>query len=565
MILSLCLTLPLCGVMVTGLAWPLVARRTLDPAEKIVATVAGSLLGIFLLGWAGFVAPWPVAIHWILPLVAGGGLAARHREIVATWHDPAARGLVLGQLIVSAWCLGWLALVTTYSGGGWAADWYEHWERTQFFLTRGPLNAVFIDHAGLTARPPLANVVTAVLLSLTHADFAHFQLFSCLLASLAFAPAALLARRFGGTAAIPVAALLFMLNPLLVQNATFAWTKLPTAFFLLSALWFFLRAWESDRPLGPALLFSACLAAAILTHYSAGPYAVVLAVAWLIRSWVRRAERPWWRATAAAAAGGVTLLATWFGWALAQYGLGGTLLANTTVQAADTSAGGQFLRIALNLRDTLVPHFLRPLDPSLITQTSPWGWWRDWFFQSYQVNLIFAFGSVAWVGLGVAVGRIWSVTPRPRRLGWTTAVAATALLGIAVHGARDTWGLAHICLQPLVLLGLAFLAGQVRSLPRPWRRALAVGAACDLAFGIMLHFGVQNLAFDRWFMPDRSPDAIFATYNSIAYMNIAAKVQHQLAFFSDRMALPPPVIGCGLAALLAVALRRCFHDSRPAP
>jgi hypothetical protein len=556
MIPSLCFALPLFGIVVTGLAWPLVARRSLDPAEKIVATVALSLLAVFLFGWIGFVAHLPVVIHWALPLLALGGLAVHRAELVATWRDPAARELLLGQIVVTGWCLGWLALVVTYSGGGWAADWYEHWERTRFLLERGPTDAVFIGHASVTARPPLANVVLAALLSLTHADFAHYQLVSTLLASLAFAPAALLARRFGGTAAIPVAAALFMLNPLFVQNATFAWTKLPTAFFLLGALSFFLRATGSDRPMGPALLFSACLAAAILTHYSAGPYAVVLAVAWLVRSWARRLEPVWWRATAAASALGTLLLATWFGWAFAVYGAGATLLANTSVQAADSTAGGQLLRVALNLRDTLVPHFLRPHDAALIAQPSPWGCWRDWFFQSYQVNLIFALGSVAWLVLGAALWRAWSGTRNAVRLSWAAAVTATVVIGVAVHGARDTWGLAHICLQPVVLLGLAGLAGHAKSLSRPWRLALVAGATVDFALGLVLHFGVQNLACDRWFTPGRTFDEIFATYNQAAFMNIAAKVQHQLAFFSDVIALPLPLIAGGLAALLALAVWR---------
>lgn len=557
MFLSLCLTVPLFAIVASGLAWPLVARCTLDPAEKLGATIALSLVGVFLLAWFGFIIRAPLSLHWLLPVVSFGGLVARKKELEATLRTPDARELLIGQCLVAAWCLGWLSLVVTYSGGGWAADWFEHWERSRHFLERGSHDAVFIEHASVTARPPLANVVTAALLSLTRADFAHYQLLSTLLASLAFTPAALLARRFGGTAAVPMAAVLCMLNPLFVQNATFAWTKLPAAFFVLGALWFFLTAKHAPHGLGRALLFSACLSAAILTHYSAGPCALVLAAAWVIHTWSRRLDAAWWRATAAAATLGALLLATWFGWAFAVYGASGTLLTNTSVQAADTSASGQLARVALNLRDTLVPHFLRSFDQGLIAQTSPWGYQRDWFFQSYQVNLVFAFGCLAWLILGVTLRRAWSAAPKAIRVSWTVAVAATVIIGIAVHGARDTWGLTHICLQPVVLLGLAFLAGSVSTLARPWRITLALGAAFDLTFGLLLHFGVQSLAFDRWLNPSRTLDSVFATYNQTAFMNIAAKVQHQLLFFADALALPPPLVGCGLALLLALALGRC--------
>lgn len=552
--LSLLCTTLLTALVAGGLAWPLVARRSLEPIEKLVATFALSLLGIFLFAWAAFVTQLPVAIHWILPGAALAGLAFRRGELSALGCDPSARALLLGQLAVTAWCLGWLAWVKSYSGGGWAGDWVEHWERARFILDRGAPDTLFLGHATFTARPPLANVVTAVLLSLTQVDFAHYQLASTLLATLAFAPAALLARRFGGPSAIPATAVLFMLNPMFVQNATFAWTKLPTAFFVLAALGFLLPALSAGRPLAPALLFAAGLAAAILTHYSAGPFALVLAAVWLVHTWARRAAPAWWRATAGAAALGAALLATWFGWALAVYGAGGTLLANTSVQEAAPTAGGQLARIALNLRDTLVPHFLRPLDTGLIAQTSPWGAWRDWFFQTYQVNLIFAFGSTAWLGLALALHRGWAGAVPSRRGGWAAATVALIVLGVAVHGARDTWGLAHICLQPVVLLGLACLAAHAASLARPWRLLLLVGATVDLALGLFLHFGVQALAFDRWFHPQHTADAIFASYNQVATMNLAAKTHLRAVFFADALALPFWVLAGWVSTVLAAAM-----------
>jgi hypothetical protein len=113
-----------------------------------------------------------------------------------------------------------------------------------------------------------------------------------------------------------------------------------------------------------------------------------------------------------------------------------------------------------------------------------------------------------------------------------------------------------------VLLGLALLAAHASILAMRWRVALFAGAAIDFALGLALHFGVQNLAFDRWFAPPRSLDAIFATYSKDAFMNIAAKVQHGLAFFSDALAVPPAATAAGLAALLALGLWRC--RSRPA-
>jgi len=46
-------------------------------------------------------------------------------------------------------------LVRSYSGGEWAGDWYEHYERARFFLERYPLGQKLISVYLLPARPPL--------------------------------------------------------------------------------------------------------------------------------------------------------------------------------------------------------------------------------------------------------------------------------------------------------------------------------------------------------------------------------------------------------------------------
>ena len=68
-----------------------------------------------------------------------------------------------------------------------------------------------------------------------------------ILCSLAYLPVGLLAWRFGGRHAARVAAAILMVNPLFLQNATYPWTKLPAAFFILSSLYFFLRVRDRDE------------------------------------------------------------------------------------------------------------------------------------------------------------------------------------------------------------------------------------------------------------------------------------------------------------------------------
>jgi len=76
---------------------------------------------------------------------------------------------------------------------------------------------VFNGFDPLVSRPPLANLVTGALLELTRDDFAHYQLISTLLASLAFLPAALLARRLAARAPSRCSPC-FHVQPLFVQT-----------------------------------------------------------------------------------------------------------------------------------------------------------------------------------------------------------------------------------------------------------------------------------------------------------------------------------------------------------
>ena len=557
MFLDLARSLLLFLLIAFGIGWLPAARFPFAPAENIVAAAALALLGTFLIAWLIFVAALPAVALWILPALGAAGFLIRWRALAEAWRDADGRAVIIGQLIVSVWCVGWLGTVASYSGGGWTSDWFEHWQRASFFLEHRPLDEKFIGIYSLPARPPLANIVTGALLAVTRLDFAHYQLFSTLLASLAFLPAALLARRFGrGSGAIAVCAVALMVSPLFVENATFAWTKLPAAFFALVALYFFLRAQEPGAPLAAAALFAVSLSAGLLAHYSIGPYAVMLAAGWWWLGWRRLDSTDWQRATGCAVLMTAIVLATWFGWSLHAYGARETFLSNSSVTAGAAHPGSQLGKITGNLRDTLVPHFLRPLDQSLIEQQSPWGKWRDWFFQTYQLNLIFACGSVAWLVIVRELVRTRRGTaPRLRRF-WIGFGVGVVLLGIATHGARDEWGLTHICLQAFVLLALAFLAARWSELGRGWRIALLVGAAVDFICGIALQFGVESYAFDRWFAPGRPAAITFRSYTEPAFMNLAAKIKHKLVFFSDALAVPPGWIAVGLIILLFVAVRR---------
>jgi hypothetical protein len=226
------------------------------------------------------------------------------------------------------------------------------------------------------------------------------------------------------------------------------------------------------------------------------------------------------------------------------------------VTTTAANASGQLWRVLLNLRDTLVPHFLRSPDPALIVQTSPWGYGRDWFFQAYQLNLFLALGSIGWLVVLREVWRLWPAAGAVSRRFWCGFVLIVVGLGVGAHGARDEWGLTHICLQALVLLALAFLATRWSSLSRGWRWAVGAGATLDFTTGITLHFAVQNHAIDRWLTPERNAMEIIASYNPQTMKNLIGLMVNRVDTFHNTFAPPAALVLALLATVLLAALLR---------
>jgi hypothetical protein len=547
-------------LVVVGLGWPIARRLRLLPAEQVLASVALAVTGVWLVGWLIYVANLPADTAWVLPLLAVAGLWEGRTSFQALWASGEVRSLLVGQLLVTAWALGLLLLITSYSGGGWAGDWLEHLDRAQFFAGHGDRQQLFLGFYPLPARPPLVNVVEETLASLGVADFPHLQLVGTVLSSLVFLPLAVLAGRWGAGFSSVILAVLLLSNPAFAEGATFFWTKLPTAFFVLTCLYFFLFGTISGPP-NPAaiLLCGLAMAAGILGHYSAVPYAAVIVVAWAVVAG-RRSDPQFWRWSLGAAALVAAFLLLWFGWSIAVYGSRVTFLQNSTVMNPNPREGGRAVMMALNLRDTTVPAFLRNFDKSLIDQASRRGYVRDYMFNLYQENLLFGLGSLGWI---LVLREAWRSRSRPGAWFWVLAILATIVIGVGVSGDRGEWGAAQLCLQPLLLVGLAFLAARWGTMTTGWRLVLAVGCLIDLGLGVALQFLTENFAIDRWTHAHFWTD-IIAAYNWGTAFNLRAKVLGHIPFVGDVAGIPAGLILIFLGLVLAAAVARVGR-LRPPP
>lgn len=565
-VLDLLLCLALFACLVFGLGLPLVAATPLRGDEKLCAAAAVSLILAYL---AAFVIYWthlPLIVFVVLPAAALLLLALRRRACLTVLRDPAALNLLGSWLLVAGWALGFLCLVRSYSGGGWVLDYLDHYQRTEFFLQHWPAHRLICGDDPLPSRPPLANLVTGVFLALTSADFARFQIFTTLLSSLAFLPGVLFVRRF--TPKLPRAAalftLLFLFNPSVLENSTFAWTKLITVFFVVSGFYFFLQGMETPGR-GRLVFGFLLLGAGFLAHYSAGPYLVALTFAyfwWRRRAWFTRA---FWIDTGTCAGAGTALLATWFGWSIAVFGLHATVATNTSVTESTVHSLASFIHEkGFNLFATLVPHPLRPGHEALdlfIAQASRLGFIRDYAFMIYQVSLLFLFGSIGGFVLLWLLWRNWRAATRPGDLNrlprafWAWFIIAVVVLGVASSGGIDYFGVAHLCLQGLLILGLAFIAARFDTLPRLLRLLYGFGLVADLLLGEALQFYLENV-----YRPPSGllPGAIWssiATLGNTTAANLFIKYHYHLVFAGD-WPITRPLIMVFLACLLFLAVVR---------
>ncbi len=558
------------GLLVFGLGLPIVVRLPLRTDEKLGLAPAAGLIVIYLAAFAIYALDVPSWCFLILPAAALTGVIARRAVIRDLLRDPETRRLLAAVAIWAGWVLGFLALVRSYFGVGAGAtgDWVEHFQRAEFFLGHWPLDYRFIWLYPLPARPPLANLATGAFLALTQRDFVCFQAFAALESSLVFLPGWLLCRRFNAApSAVRVFLLVCMANPLLLHNATYPWTKLITAYFVLCGAYLFLEGLDR-RQRG---YFAACfllLSAGLLAHYSAGPYGVVLAAIYLLahrRQWFHRA---FLASTGRLIVVSLLLLATWFGWSWRHYGWRETVASNTAVTATHASSLGDFAEQKLgNLVSSLVPRPLRDTAGGPGELFSPLATLDQVGYQFYQLTLPFAFGVTGFVFLIWRLGRSLRrsaeapPTASVRRRFWLGFVPAVILVGVVVNGAYDRYGVAHICLQPLVVLGLAFLAAEVPRLSGRLRRIFWAGVTLDFLYGVALHFAAEHAG--AALLRPGSPllaggriahHALPATWTVVWLSNLLAKFYFGLSFIGDHS--PPTwTLVAFLGCLLVLVLR----------
>lgn len=542
-----------------------------EEEDQWAVCVAMSLLFTFLASFFMYLLQVPTTAAWGITAICVVFAGFGRNTLFHMLTSPLARVQAVGLLMIIINALLLNAAIRNYNGLLWAGDWYEHYQRGQFFIVRpDPTTARFLEYLPhpypLPARPPCMNVLVGHALSHGQPTYAAFQVVTTILSAFAYLPVAAFAARLAAAVGLPkhgatiTAAAMLILLPTFSQNITFPWTKLLAAFFVLTALTMLARTStiESLRRVALAGLF---LGAGIAVHYSAAVFALPLS---LTAIWVHR-RSPGTLITGLTLLGSVAVvLAPWIVYSATVFGAAATFGSNTAVvDAAGIGITGNVIKVVLNIRDTLVPHFLRPRPPlieELMHQPNIWARIRDWWFAPLQVNFPMAVGTMSQVAIAAGLSSVLRSSLSLRQLAqpWLVSLGCAVILGIAVHGARDTLGLAHICLQPVVLLAAAAAGVLLPCLP-VWLRCVAVaGLAWDYVVGVLLQVWLEMTPVTAVVIASADGSSRVGNLSGIegaATMNAFLKQSGKLVFLGDTISRPE---WCLTAATLLAAAALAF-------
>jgi 4-amino-4-deoxy-L-arabinose transferase-like glycosyltransferase len=550
---------------------------------RIAAAVVGFPLLPFLFGWsvlgrvAGldrterFTAAWAVgyaflaAVEFLAFLTRApqpwfhlGVLVLMLAATAFLWRRPQALATAEFWPLAGGWALSYghlllvQALLPHYVGSDWWGDWHMHYQEAQVFLGRLPVDTEWVG-AGrytLASRTPLFNLAAAFLLSVVGDDFWAFQVADAAL-NCCWVPAVyLLLRELFGVRAARLGLLLAPLNVWLLHNAWFTWPKMLAAYFLVLALYCYLR-WLRQRPAGGWFLACwLCGLLGFLTHQVAAVYLLVLVLHAAALLAPRRATWPRLRDLTLLPATALLLVAPWYAWLFVQFGVHKVFLGTPVTQMEEQAQPplAYLGAVAYNLFASVVPV---DLWEALWAQPRTW----DEIYRGLTALYFSLLPGALTVSLSLflvaaLVRAGWSGLRRPA---WSATWAFVLLGGLGaalLHPRACTHGIAHAALFPSVLVLAALAWGRLSQAPRAWTALVCAGMVVEFAAPFWSH-----VYLTAW------PEVL-----DLYPYNLRLKAEHHLLFLADGLAPVRPVVIAGaLTVQLALAGLLAGWLSRPGP
>ena len=301
-----------------------IARRVVDEPKIVLASVVGIGGTVLYLLAAGICLGDFLELELCRQQKCGCPDHQSRREIKRWWCDPATRDMLLGWLLIELWIVAVNLNIRHFAI--WIVDWEEHYRRAIYFLQHWPVLSRIYGDFLLPARPPMMNIIESLFMAQSGSGYGDYQMVSGFLNGTLYLSVAGLAAHWSGKRVAGIVAALLALNPWFMQHATYPWTKLYAAFFVLLALWLYRRQF---RELAMLMLTAGCL-----VHYTAIVVAIYVAL------YDITTHRQEWRRILIAWIACALLMATWVVWALTVFGQ--KLFVNSTSTAL-TDAFGSIL------------------------------------------------------------------------------------------------------------------------------------------------------------------------------------------------------------------------------
>lgn len=548
-----------------GPGFLVVRRLPWSAAEKLAASF---VLSVLLIGLATF-GIFALNMHdRSYGAVAGLGIfafIAGWKDLRALWDDAEGRELITAYVCLAGWMFGLVCLIRAFSGGGWGGDWIEQYDRVRFFLHKQPMDTLFRGEP-LPSRPPLMNLACVPIMMIAAPGFPQYQALTMLFGVGAVFPAYLVAKLVAGSRRIRIAVLVAVLafNPFVVETVTYPWSKMLSALCVATGAAFYVKGWraaDSWRMRMAVVAFTT----GVLVHYSAAPYAIFVAIHFVINGCLKFTNRAVELAVAAIPAFG--LLGGWVWWASNAYGYKVAFGSSDTAVHFGQRTIGENLALAVqNILVTIVPHEVRFLDTTPFEDPIPWSHARESAFLTYQTNALFMFGVAGAIALVYLFLKRRNSVDLELRWFWGLFFTSGLVLGAGAHAYPDTFGLAHLALQPMVLVGLGVVIGTWDSWPPLVNLAFIGGLLVDLFFGIVLHIAFEGRTFGEGLAGDDGlfPGGLRAVPDAAA-ANWDEKLGRHFMFFGDAYS---PLKWVVVAALILGAwslLRRLLLAAQGTP
>ncbi|KKP59833.1 MAG: hypothetical protein UR52_C0002G0061 [Candidatus Gottesmanbacteria bacterium GW2011_GWA1_34_13] len=452
---------------------------------------------------------------------------------------------------------GFLALVSiqgmlpVYTGSFWYFDWWEHFQRSTFFLNRLPLNTQFGPYL-LTARPPLFNIVSGFLMGIFGNTYWIYQIIATFLNCLVILPCWLITNHFTQNKypkrIFLLITIILLFNPSFVIEATFNWTKNLSYFFLLSGFYLFLRFRQGSHRyyLYLSALF---LGSAILTHYSVIPYITMMSIDLLIQFLIARKINLKllinWTSII------IVFCSSWFIWASANFGLYQTFLGNTSYEWQKNFTFSQRInKDVSNLKKSILPVLSPQYIQLIVKQENPLVILYDGQFALYastlsgQISITLSAVLFIWLIkslINILKNRIkFNVKNFIRSASFIPifVFVGGSLLSMITIPNLETTGFAQLTLIPLSLFLICLVITKIIELSSNKKYRLVsliiIGLSIEAIFGIFLRIWVSSRDLNPEFLLKNEKSSEIVHWLPVHMDNYNLKQDKQLVFLSDK-------------------------------